>query len=113
MKNRHGSPSGFDRCRASTDDQDAATDARAVSGVDASQEAQGILDNTLIFVTADNGASGEGGLEGTFNETYVLNGLQTPFEANMSHYEDWGGPTTYPHFPAGWALAGNTPFQYI
>ncbi len=39
----------------------------------------GELDNTLIFVTADNGASGEGGLAGTFNETYVLNGLQTPF----------------------------------
>jgi arylsulfatase A-like enzyme len=35
----------------------------------------GELDNTLIFVTSDNGASGEGGLSGTFNETYVLNGL--------------------------------------
>ena len=41
----------------------------------------GELENTLIFVTADNGASGEGGLAGTFNETYVLNGLQTPFDA--------------------------------
>jgi arylsulfatase len=45
----------------------------------------GELDNTLIFVTSDNGASGEGGLAGTFNETYVLNGLQTPFDANMRH----------------------------
>ena len=45
----------------------------------------GELDNTLIFVTADNGASGEGGLAGTFNETYVLNGLQTPLEANLRH----------------------------
>ena len=44
----------------------------------------GELDNTLIFVTADNGASGEGGLAGTFNETYVLNGLQTPLEANFA-----------------------------
>ena len=41
-------------------------------------ERVGELDNTLIFVTSDNGASGEGGLAGTFNETYVLNGLQTP-----------------------------------
>ncbi len=71
------------------------------------------LDNTIIFVTADNGSSGEGGLTGSFNETYVLNGLQTPFEANMQHYEGWGGPDTYPHFHAGWALAGNTPFQYF
>ena len=51
----------------------------------------GELDNTLIFVTSDNGASGEGGLAGTFNETYVLNGMQTPFDANMEHYDDWGG----------------------
>ena len=50
----------------------------------------GELDNTLIFVTSDNGASGEGGLAGTFNETYVLNGLQTPFDANLRHLDDWG-----------------------
>lgn len=73
----------------------------------------GQFDNTIIMVTADNGSSGEGGLAGTFNETYVLNGLQTPFEANMSHYDDWGGPNTYPHFHAGWAMAGNTPFKYF
>jgi len=73
----------------------------------------GELDDTLIFVTADNGASGEGGLAGTFNETYVLNGLQTPFDANMRHYEDWGRANTYPHYHAGWAMAGNTPFRYF
>ena len=73
----------------------------------------GQYENTIVFVTSDNGSSGEGGLTGSFNETYVLNGLQTPFDANMSHYETWGGPDTYPHFHAGWALAGNTPFQYF
>ena len=73
----------------------------------------GELDNTLIFVTSDNGASGEGGLAGTFNETYVLNGLQTPFDANMRHYDNWGDETTYPHYHAGWAMAGNTPFRYF
>jgi arylsulfatase len=73
----------------------------------------GELDNTLIFVTADNGASGEGGLAGTFNETYVLNGLQTPFEANLRNYDRWGDATTYPHYHAGWAMAGNTPFRYF
>jgi arylsulfatase len=72
----------------------------------------GELDNTLIFVTADNGASGEGGLAGTFNETYVLNGLQTPFDASMDKYDIWGDDTTYPHYHAGWAMAGNTPFKY-
>jgi len=73
----------------------------------------GELENTLIFVTADNGASGEGGLAGTFNETYVLNGLQTPLEANLRNLEEWGTATTYPHYHAGWAMAGNTPFRYF
>ncbi len=73
----------------------------------------GEMDNTLIFVTADNGASGEGGLAGTFNETYVLNGLQTELEANLRHYTDWGRENTYPHYHAGWAMAGNTPFRYF
>ena len=49
----------------------------------------GELDNTLIFVTSDNGASGEGGLASTFNETYVLNGLQTPFESSLDQIDDW------------------------
>ncbi len=73
----------------------------------------GELDNTLIIVTSDNGASGEGGLAGTFNETYVLNGMQTPFEANLRHFQNWGGKTTYAHYHAGWAMAGNTPFRYF
>jgi arylsulfatase A-like enzyme len=73
----------------------------------------GELDNTLIFITADNGASGEGGLAGTFNETYVLNGLQTPLEANLRHYTDWGRENTYVHYHAGWAMVGNTPFRYF
>lgn len=79
----------------------------------ATLERVGVLDNTLIIVTSDNGASGEGGLAGTFNETYVINAVQTPFEANMRHFDDWGGPSTYPHYHAGWAMAGNTPFRYF
>ena len=73
----------------------------------------GELDKTLIIVTADNGASGEGGLAGTFNETYVLNGMQTPFDANMRNYDNWGQWDSYPHYHAGWAMAGNTPFPYF
>ena len=73
----------------------------------------GEFDNTLIIVTADNGASGEGGLAGTFNETYVLNGMQTPFDANMRNYDNWGQADSYPHYHAGWAMAGNTPFPYF
>lgn len=73
----------------------------------------GELDDTLIFVTADNGASGEGGLAGTFNETYVLNGQQTPLDANLRALPRWGQWDTYPHYHAGWAMAGNAPFRYF
>jgi arylsulfatase len=73
----------------------------------------GKYDNTLIMLTSDNGASGEGGLNGTFNEFRFANQLQTTLEENMKHYKDWGGPDTYPHYHAGWAMAGNTPFKYM
>jgi arylsulfatase len=73
----------------------------------------GQYDNTLIILTSDNGASGEGGLNGTFNESRVINGLQTSLAENMKHYDQWGNRDTYPHYHAGWALAGNTPFKYF
>ena len=72
----------------------------------------GQYDNTLIILTSDNGTSGEGGLNGTFNESRVINAQQTTLEENMKHYDEWGGPNTYPHYHAGWAMAGNTPFKY-
>jgi|NGEPerStandDraft_6_1074524.scaffolds.fasta_scaffold23098_1 arylsulfatase A-like enzyme len=72
----------------------------------------GQYDNTLIMLTSDNGTSGEGGLNGTFNESRVINAQQTTLEENMKHYDEWGGPNTYPHYHAGWAMAGNTPFKY-
>jgi hypothetical protein len=64
------------------------------------------------MLTSDNGTSGEGGMNGTFNESRVINAQQTSLEENMKHYDDWGGPNTYPHYHAGWAMAGNTPFKY-
>jgi arylsulfatase A-like enzyme len=51
-------------------------------------------------------------LKGTFNESLVLNAQQTTLEENMKHYSDWGGPDAYPHYHAGWSMAGNTPFKY-
>lgn len=73
----------------------------------------GQLNNTLILITSDNGASGEGGLTGAHVASYMQNGLQTPLDANMAKYEGWGGPSTEPNYHAGWAWAGNTPFKYF
>ncbi len=71
------------------------------------------LDNTLFFyIAGDNGSSAEGGPEGTYNEMMALNGIIGKAEQMLDHVDNWGGPTTFPHFAIGWAWAGNTPFQW-
>ncbi|MGN6430206.1 MAG: arylsulfatase [Gaiellaceae bacterium] len=75
----------------------------------------GILDDTLvIYVIGDNGASAEGGLNGTFNELIYFNGaaaLETP-EFMAERIDKFGGPEAYNHFAVGWAHAMDTPFQW-
>jgi arylsulfatase len=76
-------------------------------------EAIGALDNTLFFyIVGDNGASAEGGPEGTYNEMMALNGIIGKADQMMSHIDTWGDPTTFPHYAIGWAWATNTPFQW-
>jgi arylsulfatase len=71
-------------------------------------------DNTLIFyIVGDNGASSEGGMQGTVNEVKSLSGFQTPLEENLAKIEHIGGPETEPHYPVGWAMAGNAPFPWV
>ena len=72
----------------------------------------GELDNTLIIITSDNGASAEGGMAGLHNEGVVFNGRTLDFEANNRFLDDWGGPNTVNHYHAGWGMAGNTPFPF-
>lgn len=68
------------------------------------------LENTIIVVVSDNGASAEGGIPGTYNEITMG---QVTWEDNLKHYDNWGGPETFPHYSVGWAAAGNTPFKYF
>jgi arylsulfatase A-like enzyme len=76
-------------------------------------EALGELDNTLFFyIVGDNGASAEGGPEGAYNEMMALNGIVGTYDQMAGHVEDWGSPTTFPHYAIGWAWATNTPFQW-
>jgi len=73
----------------------------------------GQLDNTLIFyILGDNGTSAEGGMSGMFSEMTYFNNVQETVQEMLKHYDEWGGPTTYPHMAAGWAVAGNTPFMW-
>lgn len=71
-------------------------------------------DNTLVFfIVGDNGASSEGGMTGTVNEVMNLNGLPSKLEDNLKMIDKIGGPDTEPHYPLGWAWAGNAPFQWV
>ncbi len=73
----------------------------------------GQLDNTLIiFIAGDNGASLEGGLNGTANGMASINGENETTEQMLRHLDEMGGPSTTPHYPVGWAWAGDTPFQW-
>jgi len=74
-------------------------------------EATEQLDNTLIFVVSDNGASGEGGPNGSVNENKFFNGIADDLAQNLSMLDDLGGPLTYNHYPTGWAMAFNAPFK--
>lgn len=71
-------------------------------------------DNTMIiFIAGDNGASAEGGPDGTVNEMKMLNGQKSTIEETLARYDEIGDPNTEPHYPIGWAWAGNTPFQWV
>ncbi len=75
----------------------------------------GVLDNTLIYyVIGDNGASGEGTLNGTFNELMSLNGaldIETT-ELMASRIDAFGSPAAFNHYAVGWAHAMDTPYQW-
>jgi len=71
----------------------------------------GELDNTLIMVISDNGASSEGGVNGAFNEMSSFNCYWETLEDILPRMDELGGPRSYNHYPWGWAWAGNTPFR--
>ena len=71
----------------------------------------GELDNTLVMVISDNGASAEGGPTGTTNEAQFFNNAQEPLEESLALIDEIGGPKHFNHYPWGWTFAGNTPFR--
>src|SRR5512147_1021684 len=74
-----------------------------------------VLGDTLIYyIIGDNGASGEGTPNGTFNEMFVFNGMpqvETP-QFLIDHIDQFGGPEAYNLYAVGWAHAMNTPYQW-
>ena len=74
-------------------------------------EHRGLLDDTLLVVMSDNGASGEGGAFGSENEYRYFLGLPDTLEENRAAIDRLGGPRAHNHYPSGWAQAGNTPLK--
>jgi arylsulfatase A-like enzyme len=75
----------------------------------------GKLDNTLIiYISGDNGASAEGGLDGTPSEVMAFNGVSVPVADQLKYFYDaWGTDQTYPHFAVPWAWAFDTPYKWM
>jgi arylsulfatase len=73
----------------------------------------GEMDNTLfIYVAGDNGTSAEGGFVGMFNEMTYFNAVVEKVEDLLPKLDEWGGPYTFPHMAAGWAVAFDSPFTW-
>jgi arylsulfatase len=71
----------------------------------------GELDNTLVLVLSDNGASSEGGPKGSLNDVRAWNGLPRNVEEAVERIDEIGGPRIHNNYPWGWTVAGNTPFR--
>ncbi|HTR85409.1 MAG TPA: arylsulfatase [Reyranella sp.] len=74
-------------------------------------EETGQLDDTMIVVMSDNGASQEGGPFGMINAMGPYNLRREPMEEKIARIDDIGGPDTHSNFPLGWAMAANTPLR--
>jgi len=71
----------------------------------------GDLDNTVVVVVSDNGASSEGGSEGSINDIRLSNFDPASRREMYSRIEEIGGPLSHNNYPWGWTMAGNTPFK--
>jgi len=68
-------------------------------------------DDTLIMLVSDNGASSEGGPNGSISESRLYNFVPYTLEENLKELDKLGGPDSYCNYPWGWTWAGNTPLK--
>jgi arylsulfatase A-like enzyme len=71
----------------------------------------GDLENTVVLVLSDNGASSEGGPHGSINDLRPWNMMARPVDEALARIDDIGGPRCHNNYPWGWTVAGNTPFR--
>lgn len=73
----------------------------------------GALDNTMVVLLSDNGASQEGGKHGSTNELAFFNRRHQEVADMLADIDRIGGPHLYNNYPLGWAQAGNTPLRFF
>ena len=74
----------------------------------------GQMENTLvIYICGDNGASGEGSIQGSYNELAFMNMIPEDYREVMKQKNNLGTWKTHNHYPVGWAHAMDTPFQWV
>ncbi|MBW1710722.1 MAG: arylsulfatase [Deltaproteobacteria bacterium] len=71
----------------------------------------GELDNTIIVLMSDNGASQEGGPIGVLDTFKAFNNIPEDLDESLERLDEIGGPNTNTNYPWGWAQAGNTPLK--
>jgi arylsulfatase A-like enzyme len=74
-------------------------------------EQLGERDNTLVVLISDNGASAEGGAQGSINDARLWNGAPASARELRSRIDELGTPSAHNNYPWGWTMAGNTPFR--
>src|SRR5262245_21770247 len=80
--------------------------------IDAVKQLPGADNTIFVYIVGDNGASAEGGIEGSINENLFFNGFPEKWEDNLKAIDDLGGPKYFNHFPSAWAHAMCTPLQW-
>jgi len=74
----------------------------------------GVADDTLIlYITGDNGASGEGTVHGAWAAPAFQNGQPEDPEWILQHLDDFGSARSENHFNIGWGWAMDSPFQWM
>ena len=71
----------------------------------------GETENTIVIVVSDNGASAEGGADGSINDVRLTNLDPADQNEMLARIDEIGGPLTHNNYPWGWTMAGNTPFR--
>ena len=75
-------------------------------------EALDELDNTLVILTSDNGASQEGGPNGQIHEMAFFDMRFDSADEMLHRIDDIGGPNAHNNYPWGWSQAGNCPNKW-